>query len=139
MTCDQPPLDWNIPFIPNVRIEPQLQPLSGETLSHRTSNSDDHARLDVSARGFWNSSHEQLFIDVRVFNLLAKSHFNQSLTSCYRRNVECIKNVEHGTFTPQLLVEWDPLPLLFTRDWLHCLLTRCINHTIKQFVGFVVL
>jgi len=40
----------------NVCIEPQLQSLSGETLSHHTSNSDDHARLDVSARGFWNAS-----------------------------------------------------------------------------------
>ena len=70
----------------NVQVEPQLQPLSGETLFHRTSNSDDHARLDISAKGFWNSSHEQAFVDVRVFNPLAKSHFNQSLPSCYRKN-----------------------------------------------------
>jgi len=33
----------------NVQVEPQLQPLSGESLSHRTSNTDDHARLDISA------------------------------------------------------------------------------------------
>jgi len=47
-------------------------------------------------------------MDVRVFNPLAKSHFNQSLTSCYRKNEnekkrtyeERIRNVEHGTFTP---------------------------------------
>jgi len=33
--------------------------------------------------------------------------FNQSLTSCYRKNEECtceerIRNVEHGTFTPSV-------------------------------------
>ena len=77
-------------------------------MSHRTSNSDDHARLDISAKGFWNSSHEQAFVDVRVFNPLAKSHSNQSLPSCYRKNEnekkcsydERIRNIEHGTFTP---------------------------------------
>jgi len=66
-----------------VQVEPQLQPLSGESLSHHTSNSDDHARLDISARGFWSTSHEKAFIDLRVFNLLAKSHLNQTLPSCY--------------------------------------------------------
>jgi len=75
--------------------------------------------------GFWNTSHEQAFLSVRVFNSLAKNHFNQSLSSCYRKNEnekkrayeERVRNVEHGTFTPlvffQLLVEWDPSPLLF--------------------------
>jgi len=86
----------------NARIEPQFQPLSGETSSHRTSNSDDHARLDVStgilvmSKLSWMSGYSTL------------CHFNQSLTSCYRRNEnekKCvyegrIRNVEHGTFTP---------------------------------------
>ena len=69
---------------------------------------DEHARLDISARGFWNSSHEQAFVDVRVFNPLAKSHLHQTLPSCYRKNEnekkraydERVRNVEHGTFTP---------------------------------------
>ena len=47
-------------------------------------------------------------MDVRVFNPLAKSHFNQKLSSCYRKNEnekkrayeERVRNVEHGTFTP---------------------------------------
>ena len=95
----------------NIQVEPQLQPLSGESLSHRTSNSDDHARLDILARGFWNTSHEQDFVDVRVFNPLAKSHLNQTLPSSYCKNSiwwTC-PNVEHGTFTFQLLVAWDQL------------------------------
>lgn len=32
---------------PNVAVEPDLQPLTGETLSHRTSNYEDGACLDV--------------------------------------------------------------------------------------------
>ena len=37
----------------DVEIEPQLQPLSGEHLHHRTAIRDESARLDVKARGFW--------------------------------------------------------------------------------------
>ena len=70
----------------NVQIESHLQPLSGKTLSHRPANSDDQARLDISAKGFWNTSHMLSFFDVRVFNLLAKIHISQSLSSCYQKN-----------------------------------------------------
>ena len=72
----------------NVLVKPQLQPLSSESLSH---HSDDHARLDISTRGFLNP--------------LAKSHFIQTLPSCYRHKNEekrvydeRVHNVEHGTF-----------------------------------------
>ena len=78
------------------------------TLAHRTSNVDDQARLDISAKGFWNNSHELAFFDERVFNPLAKSHVNQSLSSCYRKHEnekkrhyeERVCNIECGTFTP---------------------------------------
>ena len=36
----------------NVCIEPSLQSLTGELLSHETSNSQDGGHLDVSAQGF---------------------------------------------------------------------------------------
>jgi len=36
----------------NVQITPHLQPLSGKILAHRTSNFDNQARLDISAKGF---------------------------------------------------------------------------------------
>ena len=58
---------------PNVATEPDLQPLTGEILSHRTSNYEDGARLDVSAQGFWGDRHARAFFDVRVFNPLAPS------------------------------------------------------------------
>ena len=36
-----------------VWIEPDLQPLTGETLSHQTANRQDNAQLDIQAQGFW--------------------------------------------------------------------------------------
>ncbi len=41
---------------------------SGETLSYATSNSQDGARLDIAANGFWGGRYERTFFDVRVFN-----------------------------------------------------------------------
>ena len=87
----------------NVQVDPQLQPMSGETLFHRTSNTDEHARLDISAKGFWNSSHEQAFFDVRVFNPLAKSHLYLAATARMKmrrrehmRNASKMSNMAHS-------------------------------------------
>ena len=43
----------------NVSIEPSLQPLTGEILNHRSSNiyTEEGARLDVCAQGFWGDRH----------------------------------------------------------------------------------
>ena len=91
-----------------VQIEPQLQPLTGESLQ-RNANSDSEARLDVAARGFWQE-HEMAFFDIRVFNPFAKSYLNQnqSLESVFRSHKNQKKKsynqrviqVEHGMFTP---------------------------------------
>ena len=51
----------------DVCVEPQLQPLSGETLFEKTANKSEPARVDVSARGFWLTGQVEFF-DVRVFN-----------------------------------------------------------------------
>ena len=59
---------------PNVSIEPDLQPLTGETLTYLTSNTEDGARLDVRAEGFWGDRQQSAFFDVRVFNPLAQSN-----------------------------------------------------------------
>ena len=55
----------------DVKIEPPQLPLSGESLSERTANIQDSARVDLSARGFWIAG-QKIFFDVRVFHLLAK-------------------------------------------------------------------
>ena len=68
----------------NVSTEPELQPLSGELLSHRTANTEDGVRLDVKAQGFWRDRHQCAFFDVRVFNPLVPSNRRLSLPQCFR-------------------------------------------------------
>ena len=91
----------------NVATEPPLQPLSGETLSARSANSNDNARLDIRARGFWNN-HKDAFFDVRVFYPNAPS--NRSIDA-YRRHEHAkkreygqrVRDIERGVFTPLVL------------------------------------
>ena len=96
---------------PNVAIEPALQPLTGETFPHRSTNTDDGARLDVKAQNFWDSSRSSAFFDVRVFNSHAPSNCKTSTAACYRRHElekrrayeRRIIEVERGSFTPIVL------------------------------------
>ena len=89
-----------------VQTEPPLQPLSGEVLPSGA-NTEDEARLDIAARGFWQEC-EMAFFDVRVFNPYARSHLSVSLESAFktgertkkRHYNERVIRVEHGTFTP---------------------------------------
>ena len=91
----------------NVAIEPPLQPLSGETLKARSANTDDGARLEIRARGFWNAA-QDAFFDVRVFYPNASSNRSTATSSAYRRHEQAKKRqygqrareVEHGVFTP---------------------------------------
>ena len=55
----------------DVTIEPQLQPAAGEEFPYRTANTDDDARLDIKASGFWGDRHQDTFFDIRVFNPFA--------------------------------------------------------------------
>ena len=87
---------------------PHLQPLSGESLSHRSAITEDGARLDVAMYGFWG---EKAFVDVRVFNPSAQSNRNGPLSSVYRKHEQekrrqydqRVREVEHATFTPLVL------------------------------------
>ena len=91
----------------NVATEPQLQPLSGESMTTRSANIDDGARTDVRARGFWNAS-QDAFFDVRVVYPNASSNRSTDLSSVYRRHEQAkkreygqrIREVERGVFTP---------------------------------------
>ncbi len=92
----------------SVRIKPELQPIEGEVLSRATANTQDGARLDIAASGFWGGRYEQTFFDVRVFNPLAPSNSNLPLPSCYRKHEkekkrtyeQRIREIERSTFTP---------------------------------------
>ena len=96
-------------IVHDVRIEPHLQPLSGETLPPG-SNVEDGARFDFAGRGFWQQC-EMAYFDVKVFSPFAKSHLKSSLESVFKRNEQIKKTdynervirVEHGSFTPVVM------------------------------------
>ena len=92
-----------------VTTEPHLQPLSGESLSHRSAITEDGARLDVAMYGFWRGRFERALVDVRVFNPSAQSNRQAPLSSVYRRHEqekrrqyqydERVREVEHVYFS----------------------------------------
>ena len=94
----------------DVRVEPPLQPLTGESLN-RSANRQDEARLDIAARGFWQDD-AMAFFDVRVFNPFAKTYIKTKLDAAFKQQNEKEKktsynqrvmDIEHGSFTPIVL------------------------------------
>ena len=93
---------------PNVKTEPELQPLTGENLTYTSANRQDSARLDVRAQGFWGEQRQDAFSDVRVFNPHAPSNRHSSLEACYRKHEkekrrsydQRIREIERGSFAP---------------------------------------
>ena len=85
----------------DVKVEPQLHPLTGESLEERTANHSAEARLDISARGFWTSG-QKAFFDVRVFNPTAARYGKMESTKMYAKQFynERIQNIEQRSFTP---------------------------------------
>ena len=93
---------------PDVTLEPDIQPLEGESLDFASANYEDNARADIRARGFWGGNRQRAFFDVKVFNPNAQSYRQSSLESCFRceenakkqKYEQRIVEVEHGSFTP---------------------------------------
>jgi hypothetical protein len=91
----------------DVEMEPVLTPLTGETLQPQSANSQDDARADIRARGFWNRM-QDAFFDVRVFYPHASSYVTRTLPSLYatfekskkREYLDRIVHIEQGSFTP---------------------------------------
>ena len=124
----------------NVAVEPHLQPLTGEALRSASSITQDGARLDVAADGFWGSRFERAFFDVRVFNPYAPSNQRSSLPQCYRNHENIkkraydqrIREVEHGTFPHSFShaqEEWAVPQRPLTRGWPPSSLPRETSHT----------
>ena len=65
-----------------VAVEPQLQPLQGEELG-RSANTDDSARLDICATGFWLKSQDASF-DLRVFYPFVSNYQSTWLMLLYK-------------------------------------------------------
>ena len=90
----------------DVRKEPKLIPLTGETFRLRSTNTKPDARLDISARGVWNTM-EKSFYDVRVFHASNISNsgpidkvFHKHEAEKKRMYNDRIIQVEKSTFTP---------------------------------------
>ena len=94
-----------------VCVEPDLQPVTPDQLNGASANSQDGARLDVSANGVWGGRFQKTYFDVRVFNPLAPSNRNQAPAAVYRKHElekkrayqQRIQEVEHSSFTPLVL------------------------------------
>ena len=90
----------------DVQVEPVLQDISGEQLN-RGSNRALDARLDIRARGFWESQ-RSAFFDVRVCHPNADSYKDLELRQVYkihenekkRLYARRVLEIEQGTFTP---------------------------------------
>jgi hypothetical protein len=108
----------------NVATEPHLQPLSGETFRLASVNTNDGARLDVRARGFWAVG-QDTFLDVRVFHPDAPTNRSGKV---YKRHEdekkrvygERILEVKHAVFTPLVFSThhgaWEENVRCFTED-----------------------
>jgi hypothetical protein len=91
-----------------VSLEPVLQTLEGHPLHHLSANTEDCARSDIQAKGFWGIPHQRAFFDIKVFNPYARSNSKFSTPSCYvhhekmkrRQYEQRINEVEMGSFTP---------------------------------------
>ena len=57
----------------DVEIEPKLQPLEGESFFHKTTTTEDEARLDIKANGLWDSRFCRTFFDFTIFFPLART------------------------------------------------------------------
>ena len=94
----------------NVATEPLLQPLTNESFTHRSANTDPNARLDIRARDFWNTG-QDAFFDVRVFHPNASSNRAPTMAAAYRKHettkkreyAERVREVERAVFTPLVL------------------------------------
>ena len=97
---------WLTAVCTDMEKEPQLQPLTGETILPRSANKQEEARVDIRAKGFWNRQ-QNAFFDVRVFHPNASSYRNTEIPALYRQQQnakkrECgdrIREVDYALFT----------------------------------------
>ena len=67
----------------DVMTELPLQELSGETMSYRSANTEDNARVDIVVHGFW-SPFQWTFLDARVLSPFASTYTYVPVCSAHR-------------------------------------------------------
>ena len=88
-----------------VAVKPSLQPVSSEKFVYASANTQDGARLDIIADGFWGGSFERSFFDVRVFNPFVQSNSHSPIQATYRHHENLKKQHyekkdQKSSFTP---------------------------------------
>ena len=91
----------------NVKIQPVLQSLIGETFDQWRANTSDSSRLDIRTKGFW-TKHQMALFNVSVFDTNTKRYGAQSFQRfLYEQRKEKkrlynmrVLQVENGSFTP---------------------------------------
>ena len=74
----------------DVCIEPNLQPITEETFRGATANTQEGARLGISANGVWGGRFEKTYFNVRIFNPHAptnKGHARHQQTTTNKYNL----------------------------------------------------
>ena len=54
-------------------VEPNLQPLQGESFKHKTTTTEADGRLDTEAIGLWDRRLSTTFLNLKVFNPFTKT------------------------------------------------------------------
>ena len=93
---------------PDVEVEPQLQPLTTESLALRSARVADGDRPDIRAKGLWTNTWHDTFVDVRVFHPDCPSYLSTAVPALYKRFEkekkrqygQRVREVELGSFTP---------------------------------------
>ena len=70
----------------DVQTEPTLLPIN-ENDCKRKVNTADNARLDISARGLWNSC-EKTLLDIRITHPTSQSYSWKSLAEIYQQHAK---------------------------------------------------
>ena len=91
-----------------VIVEPDQQPITGESFGSASTNIQDRARLDIAMNGFWGGRHDRSFRDVRIFNTHVAANRASNLASTHRKHEQLKKSsykqrilqVEHASFMP---------------------------------------
>ena len=99
--------DWLSEVCSETEKEPELQPVTGESIHPQSANTKEEARADIKSKGFWYRQ-QNAFFDIRVFHPNALSYRNTSISALYRNQEQMkkreygdrIREIEHGSFTP---------------------------------------
>ena len=131
---------------PDVTLEPDLQPLEGESLDFASANHEDNARADIRARGFWGGNRQCTFFMSRFLTqTLNPTDDHPSSHALGVRKMPRNENMSNASLKwsmahlrpwsspPQ--AEWRAWHLHSTRDWLHSCRRRDERHIHPHWAG----